>query len=88
MAQNEGIEGDKRIARRRFQLDPTLALQRVFDHIVWGNEGKDARYLSKPRRPLAKSKEGDRRKLLLYKAQKIAEVSSNGGKQLIPPDGV
>jgi len=72
---------------KAFWAGPTLALQRVFDHIVWRNEGKDARYLSKPRRRLAKSKEGDR-KLLLYKAQKMAEVSSNGGKQLIPPNGV
>jgi hypothetical protein len=36
----------------------TLALQREFDDIAWGSEGKDARYLSKPRRLLGKPQEG------------------------------
>jgi len=49
----------------------------------------DARYLSKFRRLFAKTYEGNR-KLLMYLAPENArnEVSSNGGKQLIPPDGV
>ena len=37
----------------------------------WGNSGKDARYLSKLRRLLAKSDENDR-KLLLHITQKMA----------------
>jgi len=39
------------------------------------SEGKDARYLSKPRRLLAKPQERDR-KLLLYMAQKMAWTRS------------
>ena len=35
--------------------------------IAWGSEGKDAHYLSNPRRLLGKPHEGDR-KLLLYMA--------------------
>jgi transcriptional regulator with XRE-family HTH domain len=38
---------------------------------AWGNAGKDARYLSKFRRLLSKTKEEDR-KLLLHIAQKMA----------------
>jgi hypothetical protein len=63
-------------------------LQRQFNDIAWGGEGKDARYLTKLRRLFAKMQEEDP-KLLLYMAQNARnEVSSNGGKQLIPPDGV
>jgi hypothetical protein len=49
------------------------SLQREFDDITWGSEGKDACYLSKPRRLAAKPQEGDR-KLLRYIAQKIART--------------
>ncbi len=38
----------------------------------WGNKGKEADYLSKLRRLLAKMEPGDR-KLLLYMAQKVAK---------------
>jgi hypothetical protein len=41
------------------------------DDIAWGSAGKDARYLSKLRRLLGKTEEGNR-KLILYLAQKMA----------------
>ncbi|HEV7511526.1 MAG TPA: helix-turn-helix domain-containing protein [Candidatus Acidoferrum sp.] len=41
------------------------------DDIAWGNVGKDARYLNKLRRLLAKTAEEDR-KLLLHMAQKMS----------------
>ena len=41
------------------------------DDNAWGSAGKEARYLSKLRRLLAKTEEGDR-KLLLHMAQKIS----------------
>jgi len=44
--------------------------------MAWGSEGKDARYLSKPRRLLAKPQEGNRL-LLLYMAQKMAKTRSS-----------
>ena len=43
--------------------------------IAWGSTGKGARYLSKFRRLLAKTAEGDR-KLLLYMAQKMASAGA------------
>jgi len=43
--------------------------------IAWGSTGKGARYLSKLRRLLAKTEEGDR-KLLLYMAQKMASAGA------------
>ena len=49
--------------------------KRKSDDIVWGGTGKDARYLSKLRRLLAKTEEDDR-KLLLYMAQKMAGTRS------------
>ena len=50
---------------------PNLPERKSSDDIAWGNAGKDARYLSKLRRLLAKTKDGDR-KLILYMAQKVA----------------
>ena len=50
---------------------PTLLKRKSSDEIVWGSTGKEARYLNKFRRLLAKTEESDR-KLLLYMAQKMA----------------
>jgi len=50
---------------------PNLPKRKSSDEIAWGSSGKDARYLSKLRRLLAKSAEKDR-KLLLNLAQKMA----------------
>jgi transcriptional regulator with XRE-family HTH domain len=55
---------------------PNLLKRKSSDDIAWGAAGKDARYLNKLRRLLAKSKEEDR-KLLLSMAQKMAG-SRNG----------
>ena len=52
-----------------------LPTRKSSDDIVWGGTGKDARYLSKLRRLLSKTEEGDR-KLLLYMAQKMAGTRS------------
>jgi transcriptional regulator with XRE-family HTH domain len=46
-------------------------LKRKSDENVWGNSGKDARFLGKLRRLLGKSSEEDR-KLILHMAQKMA----------------
>jgi len=46
-------------------------LKRKSDENVWGNSGKDARFLGKLRRLLGKSSEEDR-KLLLHMTQKMA----------------
>ena len=53
-----------------------LPKRRSSDDIAWGNAGKDARYLSKLRRLLAKTKDGDR-KLILYMAQKMVRPRSS-----------
>jgi transcriptional regulator with XRE-family HTH domain len=50
---------------------PNLLKRKSSEEIVWGNTGKDARYLNKFRRLLGKTEESDR-KLLLYMAQKMA----------------
>src|SRR5256885_257672 len=50
---------------------PNLLKRKSSEDIVWGAAGKDARYLNKLRRLLAKSEEEDR-KLLLCMAQKMA----------------
>jgi transcriptional regulator with XRE-family HTH domain len=50
---------------------PDLLKRKSSDEIVWGNTGKEARYLNKFRRLLGKTEESDR-KLLLYMAQKMA----------------
>ena len=54
---------------------PNLLKRKSSDDIVWGTAGKDARYLNKLRRLLAKSEEDDR-KLLLQMAQKMAGTTS------------
>ena len=53
---------------------PNLPKRKSSDDIAWGSSGKDARFLSKLRRLLAKTEEADR-KLLLYMAQKMAGQS-------------
>jgi len=50
---------------------PNLPKRKSSDDIAWGSSGKDARYLGKLRRLLARSEDGDR-KLLLCMAQKMA----------------
>jgi transcriptional regulator with XRE-family HTH domain len=50
---------------------PNLPKRKSSDEIAWGSTGKNARYLNKLRRLLAKSEEEDR-KLLLLMAQKMA----------------
>ena len=50
---------------------PNLLKRKSSEDIAWGSTGKDARFLSKLRRLLSKTEEGDR-KLLLYMAQKMA----------------
>ena len=50
---------------------PNLPKRKSSDDVAWGSTGKDARYLSKLRRLLAKTEEGNR-KLILYMAQKMA----------------
>jgi transcriptional regulator with XRE-family HTH domain len=51
---------------------PNLLKRKSSDDIAWGSSGKDARYLGKLRRLLAKTEDEDR-KLLLYMAQKMAK---------------
>ena len=50
---------------------PNLLKRKSSDENVWGNSGKDARFLGKLRRLLAKSSEEDR-KLLLNMTKKMA----------------
>jgi transcriptional regulator with XRE-family HTH domain len=50
---------------------PNVLKRKAFDDTAWGSTGKEARYLSKLRRVLAKTEEGDR-KLLLHMAQKMS----------------
>jgi len=50
---------------------PNLLRRKSSGEIVWGDSGKDARFLSKLRRLLGKANEQDR-KLLLNMAQKMA----------------
>jgi len=54
---------------------PNLPKGKSSYDIAWGSTGKGARYLSKLRRLLAKTAEGDR-KLLLYMAQKMASAGA------------
>jgi transcriptional regulator with XRE-family HTH domain len=54
---------------------PNLPKRKSSDDIAWGSNGKDARFLNKLRRLLAKSEEEDR-KLLLYMAQKMVGTKS------------
>src|ERR1700686_1398427 len=50
---------------------PNLLKPKSSDVNLWGSTGKDARYLTKLRRLLGKTEEGDR-KLLLLMAQKMS----------------
>src|SRR5204862_938586 len=50
---------------------PNLPKRKSSDDIAWGSAGKDARFMSKLRRLLARTEEGNR-KLILYLAQHIA----------------
>jgi transcriptional regulator with XRE-family HTH domain len=50
---------------------PNLLKRKSSDEDAWGSFGKDARYLSKLRRLIAKSDDSNR-KLLLHMAQKMA----------------
>jgi len=50
---------------------PNLLKRKSSDENAWGNSGKDARYLSKLRRVLSKTDEGNR-KLVMHMAQKMA----------------
>jgi len=49
---------------------PNLPKRKSADDIVWGSAGKEARFLTRFRRLLARLDEGDR-KLLFYMAQKM-----------------
>jgi hypothetical protein len=55
---------------------PNLPKRKSSDDIAWGSTDKDARYLGKLRRLLARTEEEDR-KLLLYMAQKMAGTRSH-----------
>jgi hypothetical protein len=50
---------------------PHLLKRKSSDDIAWGSSGKDARFLSKLRRLLGKSREQDR-KIILLMAHKMA----------------
>ena len=50
---------------------PNLLKRKSSGEIAWGSSGKDARFLSKLRRLLGKSSDGDR-KLVMHMAQKMA----------------
>jgi transcriptional regulator with XRE-family HTH domain len=50
---------------------PNLAKRKTADDIVWGSSGRQARYLHKLRKCLAKADEGDR-KLIMAMARKVA----------------
>lgn len=67
---------------------PNLPKRKTADEIVWGSTGKDARYLTRFRRLLAKTTDRDR-KLLLSLAQKIAGHKPLRSRSLAPrpPEG-
>ena len=50
---------------------PNLPKRKSSDEIAWGSSGKDARFLNKLRRLLAKADNNDR-KLVMHMAQKMA----------------
>ena len=54
---------------------PNLPRRKSSDDIAWGSTGKEARYLNKLRRLLAKTEE-ENRKLIMYMAQKMAGTKS------------
>ena len=51
---------------------PDLLKRKPSNDAAWGSTGKEGRYLSKLRRLLGKTEEGDR-KLILHMAQKMAK---------------
>ena len=51
---------------------PDLLRRKSSEEGAWGSSGRDARFLSKLRRLLGKSSDGDR-KLILHMAQKMAK---------------
>jgi transcriptional regulator with XRE-family HTH domain len=51
---------------------PAIPKRKIADASAWGNSGRDARWLAKFRRLLARTGESDR-KLLLFMAQKMAK---------------
>jgi transcriptional regulator with XRE-family HTH domain len=51
---------------------PPILPKRKSDENAWGSSGKDGRFLSKLRRLLGKSSDGDR-KLVMHMAQKMAQ---------------
>jgi transcriptional regulator with XRE-family HTH domain len=58
---------------------PNLPKGRDRDDVSWGRSGKDARILSKFRRLLKRASESDR-KLLLFMAQKMANLAGRQAK--------
>jgi transcriptional regulator with XRE-family HTH domain len=50
---------------------PNLPKRKTADDIAWGSTGKDARWLNKFRRLLARTEESDR-KILMFTAQEMA----------------
>lgn len=56
---------------------PPLPKRRLLDDTEWGSSGKDARYLRKLHRLLARMDGGDRR-LLLFITQKMTRTRSGG----------
>ena len=50
---------------------PNLPKRKTADNIAWGTSGRDARWLAKFRRLLARMEENDR-KILMFMAQKMA----------------
>lgn len=60
---------------------PNLPKRKTADEIAWGSTGKDARYLTKFRRLMARTTDRDRR-LLLSMAQKIAAHKATRSRSL------
>lgn len=59
---------------------PNLPKRKSADDIAWGNTGRNARYLDKFRRTLARVAERDR-KLVMYVAQKMARPKAGRAGQ-------
>jgi hypothetical protein len=75
-------------ARERLRRDLPLPGGEM-DDIAWGSEGKDTRYLGKPHRLFGQAaRKGPQSAPVHGSENGRNEVSSNGGKQLIPADGV
>ena len=89
MAQNEEFEGHRSMGLRAFASGPALALQPQMDNIAWSSAGKDTRYLGKPHRLFGQAAGKGPQATPVHSSENGRnEVSSMGGKQLIPPDGV